>query len=520
MTLPLRAVAAVRASFPRDQIPLPALSSITYRPALRWACVVLLLAAATAAGLLADPYVSLTSQAMFYVLAVELASYRLGRLEAAACAVGAVAALNFFFVPPRWTFAIDQREHLIALAVMLMVALMTSRLATGLRRETQAARISEGRARQLQELAGRLSGASSEQEVRSLGMAALQAAFGPAVSLALTDAQGRLQEEDAQGLAPEARHGMERCLQEAAAARPEWTPQVSAQTCCLPLGEQGRMFGAVCIRNLGTGQAEALEHARALCSLLAQALWRLSLNASMLAARSEAQRQEMLSTFLAAISHDLRTPLATILGASTSLQTQRERLSAEQRSRMLESIATEARYLGTLTDNTLQLVRLSDPLQELHRDWESAEEVVGAALARVRPQDPDRRIRSEVSAGLPLLRADPVLLGQLLVNLLDNALKYSQADIVLSAELRNDMLELCVADRGEGIAAAEREAIFRPYSRSDRSGQRGAGLGLAVCRAIAQAHGGTLVVEERAGGGSRFCLRLPVEPQQPLEKLP
>jgi len=101
---------------------------------VRWALVLLLLAAATAFGLLIDSYVSLTSQAMLYVLVVEIVSYRLGRLEAAVCAVGAVAALNFFFVPPRWTLAVENREHLFALAVMLAVAIMTSRRATGLRR--------------------------------------------------------------------------------------------------------------------------------------------------------------------------------------------------------------------------------------------------------------------------------------------------------------------------------------------------------------------------------------------------
>lgn len=488
------------------------------QPALRWAFVILLLTSATMAGLLIDPYVSLTSQAMLYVLAVELACYRLGQLEAAVCALGAVAALNFFFVPPRWTFAVDQREHLIALAVMLLVATLTSRLATGMRRETQAARLSEGRARQLQELATRLSASSSAHEVRALGQAALAAAFGPTACLALTNPQDRL--EDTPALAPEVRAGMEYCLRENAANGPDSAPDVRPRTRCLPLGEQGRVFGAVAIQLPGAQPSESLEHARALASLLAQALWRLSLNASMLAARGEAQRQEVLNTFLASISHDLRTPLATILGASTSLQTQRDRLSPVQQARMLESITTEARYLGTLTDNTLQLARLSNPMQELHRDWESVEEIVGAALARVRPQDPMRRIRSEIPANLPLLRADPVLLGQLLVNLLDNALKYSDAAIGLDAEVRQDWLELCVSDRGRGIPATERAALFRPYSRGDRSGQRGAGLGLAVCDAIARAHGGTLAVTDRTGGGSRFCLRLPVEPQHPLEEAP
>ena len=462
----------------------PSLSSTLDLHPVRWALVLLLLAAATAVGLLIDPYVSLTSQAMLYVLAVEVASYRLGRLEAAICAVGSVAALNFFFVPPRWTFAVDQREHLIALAVMLLVAFMTSRLAAGLQREARAARLSEGRARQLQELATRLSAAGSVQEVRAIGHAALQAAFGADATLA----------DEGQ--------------------------QDAKQGCCLPLGEQGRVFGMACIPALRAHDDEALVYARALAALLAQALWRLELDEAVLAARGEAQRQELLSTFLAAISHDLRTPLATILGASSSLQTQRDRLSPEQQSSMLASIATEACYLTALTENTLQLARLSDPVVELHRDWESVEEIVGAALARVRPHDPGRRICSRLPSGLPLLRVDPVLLGQLLVNLLDNALKYSEGGIEVHAAPGPGGVDLCVSDRGQGIPAAQRESVFRPYSRGDRSGQRGAGLGLAVCRAIALAHGGTLAIEEREGGGCRLCLRLPVEPQQPVGELP
>ncbi|MCX7250070.1 MAG: DUF4118 domain-containing protein [Burkholderiales bacterium] len=464
------------------------MSSILDLHPVRWALVLLLLAAATAFGLLIDSYVSLTSQAMLYVLVVEIASYRLGRLEAAICAVGAVAALNFFFVPPRWTFAVDQREHLIVLAVMLFVAFMTSRLAAGLQREARAARLSEGRARQLQELATRLSAAGTVQEIRTIGQAALQAAFGAGAVLTLADEGNRV---------PDAAQGI-----------------------CLPLGEQGRVFGMAEIPAAAVPDQEGLEHGRTLAALLAQALWRLELDEAVLAARSEAQRHELLNTFLASISHDLRTPLATILGASSSLQTQRDLLSPAQQSRMLGSIATEARYLTVLTENTLQLARLSDPVVELHRDWESVEEIVGAVLARVRPQDPGRRIRSVVPAGLPLLRVDPVLLGQLLVNLLDNALKYSEGCIEIQALLEPGRIDLCVSDRGPGIPVAQRESVFSPYSRNDRSGQRGAGLGLAVCRAIAIAHGGTLAVEDREGCGCRFCLSLPIEPQQPLAEQP
>jgi two-component system sensor histidine kinase KdpD len=177
----------------------------------------------------------------------------------------------------------------------------------------------------------------------------------------------------------------------------------------------------------------------------------------------------------------------------------------------------EARHLATLTDNTLQLVRL-DHAGELHRDWESMEEIVGSVLARVRERDAAHRIRSHVPSGLPLLRADPVLLGQLLENLLDNALKYSADAIELDVRQEGQRIEVAVHDRGEGIRAGEELAIFEPYHRSDRSGQRGAGLGLALCRAIARAHGASLSVRAREGGGSSFLLELPLEAQQPAKE--
>jgi two-component system sensor histidine kinase KdpD len=251
--------------------------------------------------------------------------------------------------------------------------------------------------------------------------------------------------------------------------------------------------------------------------LLAQALWRLRLGRSLQAAQNEAQQQQLQSTFLAAISHDLRTPLAAIVGAASSLQTQRDKLAPAEQDRLLASIAGEAGYLSSVTENTLQLVRLASTHQELRRDWESMEEIVGAVLARVRQRDPARRIRSSVPEGLPLVKADPVLLAQLIANLLENALKYSEAAVELVVQLQGGEMQVMVKDRGEGIPEAEQDTIFEPYARGDRAGPRGAGLGLAVCRAIARAHGGRLALRRRQGGGSSFVLSLPLE-AQPLEE--
>jgi two-component system sensor histidine kinase KdpD len=316
------------------------------------------------------------------------------------------------------------------------------------------------------------------------------------------------------------RDGLRSCMSEGAVLGPGTGRWPGLQAWYLPLGDKSQRLGAACVRPALAADHAGREHAQALCALLAQALWRLRLTTSMQAAQGEAQRQQLQSTFLAAISHDLRTPLAAIVGAASSLQTQSDKLSPAEQTRLLASIANEATYLSSVTENTLQLVRLSSPGQVLRRDWESMEEIVGAVLARVRALDPARRIRSSVPEGLPLVRADPVLLAQLLVNLLDNALKYSEAVIDLTVSSNAQTITVCVKDRGPGIPESEREDVFKPFMRGDSSVRRGSGLGLAVCRAIAQAHGGQLTLKMRQGGGSRFCLTLPLDAQQPHAESP
>lgn len=484
----------------------------------RWGTVAGLLAGATALSWALEPQVSLTSQAMIYVLAVVIAAYRLDWLASVVCAAGAVTALNFFFVPPRWTFEVDNREHLIALAVMLVVALVISRLASSLRRETEIAQRNERRARQLQALAGELAASQTPPDVLQLGQTALDTAFAGPCQLVLAGRDG--EPESTLALEPRVRDGLRSCMKERAVLGPGTGRWPGLDAWYLPLGDKGEVFGAACVRPALAADEGGREHAQALCALLAQALWRLRLKSSMQVAQHEAERQQLQSTFLAAISHDLRTPLAAIVAAATSLQTQRERLDAAAQARLLESIVNEANYLSTMSDNTLQLVRLASPGQVLQRSWESVEEIVGAVLARVRQHDPARRIRARVPERLPLVRADAVLLSQLLSNLLDNALKYSEGEVELTVEAWPGTLELCVQDRGPGIPEAEREAIFQPYVRGDRAGRHGTGLGLAVCRAIAQAHGAQLVVRAREGGGSCFCLQLPVEAQPSTQEPP
>jgi two-component system, OmpR family, sensor histidine kinase KdpD len=483
-------------------------------PVNEWWIVIALLAAATAIGLVVDPYVTLASQAMVYVLAVVVASYTLPLIPSAVCAVGGVVLLNFFFVPPRFTFQVASREHLFTLFTMLAVALVISHLGTALRSETEAARRNERRARQLQELATEVAAAEQPVEVQVALQQQLAHAFaGPCVTAVLLP-DGELNLPGEHRLL---RDGMRACMREAATLGPGTGRWPGLDAWYVPLGVAGHLTGAACVQNVSAYDHAGREHAQALCALAGQALWRLKLAASMRTAQEESQWHRVQSTFLAAVSHDLRTPLAALMGAASALQTQRDKLPAAEQDRLLASIVGEARYLSTVAENTLQLVRLGSG-GNIERDWQSMEEIVGAVLARVRQRDPGRRIKSHVPPQLPLIQADPVLLTQLLDNLLDNALKYSGDAVDLTVTPAGGELHVCVEDRGPGVAPGSEQAIFEPYRRSDRSGQRGAGLGLAVCRAIAHAHGGSLALRPREGGGASFVISLPVSVQQPVSE--
>jgi two-component system sensor histidine kinase KdpD len=212
------------------------------------------------------------------------------------------------------------------------------------------------------------------------------------------------------------------------------------------------------------------------------------------------------------VSHDLRTPLAAITGAATTLRDATTAVDLEQRGELLATICEEAERLERLVANLLDMTRLESRSIEIKRDWVSLEEVVGAALGRLEPVLATRAVEVSVPAELPLVSADAVLLEQMMVNLVDNAAKHTVGPIRVAARLDRGELELEVADRGPGIPAGEEERIFEKFGRGSGSNPRirGVGLGLAICRGIAHVHGGTISAHNRPGGGACFRVRLPV----------
>ncbi|HSC65716.1 MAG TPA: DUF4118 domain-containing protein [Caldimonas sp.] len=476
-----------------------------------------LLATATAACALLDRTISLMSQAMIYLLAVVAASYLLPRLVAVGAAIGAVVALNFFFVPPRYTLEVEHREHLIALAAMLAVALLVSYLADALKRESVAARESESRASQLRSLAIELAAANSEAEAVEIARRALLQRFaGPVV--VVTSVDGAI--APGADVGEDALRALRCCIAEAAVLGPGTGRWPGLDAWVVPLGSGDRVVGAARIEPALAGDTIGREHAQAIAALVAQGVWRLRLLEANLAARAEVERQHVQATFLASVSHDLRTPLAAIVAAASSLESQRSRLGDAEQGRMLAGIVAEARYLTAVTENTLQLVRLSAG-GVLQSEWQSLEEIVGSVVGRLRSRASGGRIRARVRRGLPLVRGDATLLAQLATNLVDNAAKYSDGAVDVTVVQCRDRVLLSVKDRGPGLAPGDESRVFEPFFRGRAAGDaRGAGLGLALCRAIAAAHGGSLGVGARARGGCRFTLSLPVVEQPALEVAP
>ena len=232
------------------------------------------------------------------------------------------------------------------------------------------------------------------------------------------------------------------------------------------------------------------------------------------------ETEQMRSSLLSSVSHDLRTPLAVMTGAASTLL--EDAIDANTRRELTESILLEAQRLNRLVRNLLDMTRLEGGALRVQKEWQPIEEVVGAALNRLEEALSGRAVVIDLPGDLPQVPLDAVLIEQVLVNLLENAIKYTPAGSPLEVRARTvpGAVQLCVADRGPGIPALDQPRIFDKFYRVGGAPVGGAGLGLAICRGIIMAHGGRLFVENRVGGGAEFKLQLPIDGTPPEPNLP
>lgn len=480
-----------------------------------------------------DGSIALAHQALLLVLGGALAALWWPAWATLAGGALGVLAFNVLLVPPRGSLSVARWQDGLLLALMAATLAVVLGLINGLRRQARQARLHQAQAEQLRQLGETLRDASQPLAHAGALQAALAALVGAPAALLLcrqwplsdagVDLVGTADADETAGLW----HG----LRQGQAMGPGTGRHGELDHWVLPLrggaGEARPALGAALLRLRAPGRGDdALRtHAQALCDQMGVALQRRFSQQAAEAAGAQAQLQAVRNALLTAISHDYRTPLATILGAASSLQDQGQRLDAQQRAVLAGRIVQEAGHLARLTDNTLQLARLDAPGMVLRRDWESAEELVGTVLRRARERAPGRNLRARLEPGLPLLLCDAMLLTQLLDNLVDNALQHTPPDSPIELLVRRSPaapdadaaaagVVLAVRDRGPGVAPAWRERIFEVFQRGDAAPadapQRpGTGVGLAVCRAIARAHGGELKLRARNHGGSSFECHLP-----------
>lgn len=490
----------------------PAALPLATRPATQYALAALATAAATACSLWLDARMSVAGLALVYLVAVAVTAALLNRAASVAACLMSVTALNYFFVPPRYTFEIDGAEYWWTLAVLLAVSLALNALITSLRARQGQAQLGEARAAQLHELGDLLAQREGADAMAEEAAAWLSARSGLACAVFLRSREG----------ASLTCHASTRTA----------TFQPSAVDWAI---EHGRPLGRGCddwpdlplwcapfSRREATGGVQfllgrndrpdigELGHWEAMARQVGLSIEREQASHAARTAREQAQAEATRNTLLASLSHDLRTPLAAIIGSASALRSQADSLSPAQREHLLCNLENEARDMTLMADNILQMARLSQPHRQLALQWESVEELLGSAVERMRRRWPRARIQWRVTPGLPPVNVEAGLAAQVIANLVDNALRHAGegTDVIIQAGRSRGGIFIAVRDHGAGFSEETLAHLFERFERGGDARPHGAGLGLAICKMIVEGHGGRIEAHSRSPG-AEFRIDLP-----------
>jgi two-component system, OmpR family, sensor histidine kinase KdpD len=485
-------------------------------PGAAYGRAAIVVAAATAAASAARAVLHVPDVEMLFLLGVIVVAATSSRGPSMFAALLSVAAYDFFFVAPAFTFEVEDARYFLTFAMMVGIGMIMSTLTVRLRTQEQAAIGRERRTAALYDAS------------RTLGAALDEAT----VAAALVDVVGRvvgrpavlMSRAEGDSVTPLIAEPRDVSLTDPELEMARWTsiqgttteggvgPFPELSVLCMPLRLAAEVR-AVLVLRMRPGEPlrpEQREFLETLCRQGALALERVRLAGEARAAALRAEAEHLRSTLLSAVSHDLRTPLASITGAATTLRDGGVLEDATRRE-LIDAICDEAERLERLVRNLLDMTRLDSGGVQLRREWVPVEEVVGGALTRLERGLDGRHVTTRCAPDLPLVYVDPVLLEQLFVNLVENAMKYTPpgSPIEITASQERERVVVGVADRGPGIPSGMEEQVFERFRRGAATDVPGVGLGLAISRAIAQAHGGALNAENLPGGGARFRVSLP-----------
>jgi two-component system, OmpR family, sensor histidine kinase KdpD len=466
-----------------------------------------------------------TDVVMTYLLGIVVVAMRFGQGPSLVAAVLAVLLLDFFFVEPYLSFAVSDLRYVGTFGVMLFVATVISGLTQRIRNQATSARSREERTRSVFGITRELAAARTMQALAAVGAEHIHDVFDAKSAVLIAGRDGKLTSIDAGAFS------FEPDGKEAGVVEWAWRTERSAglSTDTLPAADalyvplragRGRV-GVLGVmpsdrnRFVDPEQRGLLE---VFTAQIASALERARLTEEAQATSVEMAAERLRSSLLSAVSHDLRTPLAVIAGSASALVGSPE-LAPKERRELAQAIGEEARRLDCLVRNLLDMTKLTSGAVKVSKEWQPLEAVVGAALERL--QEPLRGwpVSLKLPADLPPVPIDPVLVEQVLVNLLENAMKYTPKGTPLELSAHQDRGEVVVelADRGPGIPHDLVDAIFEKFYRLPREREGGgAGLGLAICRGIVVAHGGRVWADNREGGGATFHFTIPIEGAPPV----
>ncbi len=469
------------------------------------------------------PFFEPANLIMTYLLAILAIATRYGRGPSVLASVLSVAAFDFFFVPPYLTFAVANTQYLLTFAVMLVVGLVISGLTVRIRLQAEAARQREQRTGVLYAMSRELAQAGAVESLVAIAARHIGEVFGAEVAVFLPDRAGHLRTALHEGGAQ---------LEENDVTLSQWVfehrrpaglgtgTSSSARAVHLPLLGHESPLGVVSVRPQrrdAFATPEPLRQLETFVNQTALALERARLADEAQDARVRAEAERLRSSLLTSVSHDLRTPLASITGAATTILESGARLDSRTQQELVESVRDEADRLNRLVQNLLEMTRLESGALQLRKEWHPLEEVIGAALNRLGQRLANRRVTTRVPPDLPLVAIDDVLIEQVLVNLLDNAIKYtpSESPIAVIATATDRTVTVEVADHGPGLPPGEEDKVFEKFYRGQPAGGRGAGLGLAICHGIIKAHGGHIWAQNLPEGGVAFLFNLPLADTPP-----
>ncbi len=459
---------------------------------------------------------------MIYLLGVVIVALFYGRWPSVLATVINVVSFDLFFIAPRGTLAVSDVQYVLTFAVMLAVGLLIGNLTAGVRYQARIARYREQRTRHLYEMSKALAVGRTPQDIAHTSQQFIHSTFHARSLILSPDREGALRPlTPVSGMTPwdEAIARWSFDKGQPAGAGTDTLPGVPYLI--LPLQHQGvAIVEPSNLRQLMIPEQQRLLETFTL--LVANALERLALTASEEQARLASERESIRNSLLAALSHDLRTPLTVLFGQSEILTLD---LAAEGSRHAPQASEIRQHVLNTtrLVNNLLDMARIQSGGFNLKKEWLTLEEVIGSALKTLEPGLGGRHIALDMPDPLALIHVDGPLFERVLINLLENAGKYAgrKAQIGIHASVTPEQLQLEVWDTGPGIPAGQEQAIFDKFARGNKeSAIPGVGLGLAICQAIVEVHGGTIAAHNRPEGGARFCVTLPRDTPPELNELP